>query len=313
MPLNRDHPGSDRMRENTKPRAAWWRAMLLPVLAAVLLFTIPPAHAQAQNWDAKGVYTFDHWAGAPLRIFYSVPPQAGPDTRIVIVIPGARRNAVDYRDQWHHLAMANHLIVLTVEGTADNYPTELDYNAGGVLGPDGGETPVETRLFSAIEPMFDDFKNRFGSARETYGLYGHSAGGGFVHRFVLFNPDARFDVAIAANPAFFTIPNTSAAYPFGLSGAPLPQDALRRWLKSPLIVMLADRDTGPRNNEISNSDQARQQGPSVFARGLGFFQAALIAADAQGIDLRWKLDIVPDVGHSNTNMASYAARYLIDR
>lgn len=283
------------------------------LFAAMALLCAAALPAQAQAWDAKGVYTFDQWAGPPVRVFYSVPPEAGPDTRIVIVIPGARRNADDYRDQWHHLAMANKFIVLTLEGSVDNFPTEWDYNAGGVVSPEGDVKPEETRIFSVIEPMFDDFKKRFGSNRETYGLYGHSAGGGFVHRYVLFHPEARFDVAIAANPAFFTIPNTSETYPFGLSGAPLADDAVDRWLKSRLVLMLADRDTGPRGNELSDSQRAHQQGPSVFARGLGFFHAALVTADTKGIELNWKLEIVHDVGHSNTNMASYAMPYLMDR
>jgi len=208
--------------------------------------------------------------------------------------------------------MANSFIVLTIEGVRDHYPTEWEYNAGGVLAPDGQVQPVETRIFSAIEPMFDDFKTRFGSNRDTYGIYGHSAGGGFVHRFVLFHPDARFDIAVAANPAFFTIPTTSSSYPFGLSGAPLENDSVDRWLNSRLVVMLADRDTGPRKNELSNSDQAKLQGPSVYARGLGFFQAALVESHARDIDLKWKLDVVQDVGHSNTSIASYAIRYLLD-
>jgi dienelactone hydrolase len=286
-----------------------FRVALLVFMAFVVL---TPTRAWSQTWDAKGVYTFDNWTGPPMRVFYSVPPDAGPDTRIVVVIPGARRNADDYRDQWHHLAMANGFIVLTIEGTTENYPTEWDYNAGGVLNADGEIQPEETRIFSVIEPMFDDFKTRFGSDRQTYGLYGHSAGGGFVHRFVLFEPDARFDVAIAANPAFFTIPDTSVAYPFGLSGASLPQGALQRWLDAPLVVMLADRDTGPRKNLISNSAEAIRQGPSVFARGLIFFHSALVAANMQGTELGWKIEVVQDVGHSNTNMASHAVKYLLD-
>tara|TARA_R110002111_G_scaffold23091_1_gene52329 strand:+ start:49 stop:948 length:900 start_codon:yes stop_codon:yes gene_type:complete len=285
--------------------------LTLVIAVLVAVNAVITSTAWAQTWDAKGVYTFDAWEGTPLRIFYSVPPESDADTRIVIVVPGARRNADDYRDQWHHLAMANKFIVLTIEGSKDNFPTEWDYNAGGVLGPDGVERPVSTRIFSAIEPMFDDFKDRFGSRQDTYGLYGHSAGGGFVHRFVLFNPDARFDVAVSANAAFFTMPTSSEAYPFGLSGAPVPNDGLARWLDARLVIMLADRDTGPRKNELSNSDNARRQGPSVFARGLGFFKDALVAADREGVDLKWKLDIIQDVGHSNTNMASYATRHLL--
>ncbi len=302
---------------STKMRANWMMTLCL----TALLLVSATARAQAQEqpqadagetWNEQGSYLFDAWAGPALPIHYSIPPEAGADTRIVIVIPGARRNADVYREQWDHLAQANGFIVLVLEGNHEHFPTEWEYNAGGVLDAEGLVQPEDTRLFSGIEPLFDDFKQRFGSTVETYGLYGHSAGGGFVHRFVLFQPNARFDVAIAANPACFAMPNQDARYPFGLADAPIHDGDIERWLQTPLVVMLGELDTGPRTKPLSNGPEARAQGPSVYARGLAFMHAGLVAAAENDTELQWTLEVVHDVGHSNTHLAAHAVKYLLD-
>ena len=160
--------------------------------------------------------------------------------------------------------------MLTIEGKEVNLPTEYEYNAGGVVTSDGKPLPEKLWTYSAIEPLFDDFKERFGSQREPYSIYGHSAGGQFVHTYLLFKPDARVEWAVAANPAFCLVPDSNEAYSFGLKGAPLPKDAVKKWLASPTVLLLGDRDLNPRSRPLSNEPLARVQGLHVFARGLAF-------------------------------------------
>lgn len=299
----------------TVPPAAWLRlgfvvAAWVTAQASLLAEVPPSAYAKDVGQGPIGGYEVTTPAGKPLRVEFYVPEGSRPGSRILIVIPGARRNAGEYRDQWADLANANGFIVLVPGASREHFPTEYEYNAGGVTDPSGQIRPQQERLFSAIEPMFDDFRRRFGSTRESYALYGHSAGGGFVHRFLLMMPDARVDVAVAANPAFCTFPRSDWDYPFGTGGTNVGDDELRAWFAKPLTVLLGDRDIGPRTKLLSNSRRARLQGPSVYARGLGFFQSALTEADRLGVPLRWKLEIVAGVGHSNTHMASQAVKYL---
>jgi hypothetical protein len=179
-----------------------------------------------------------------------------------------------------------------------------------VINSAGEVQPRERWLFSAIEPLFDDFAKRFGSTRQTYAQYGHSAGGGFVHRFLLFNPEARVTRAVAANPAFVTMPDEQISYPFGLADAPLAEGAVANWFNRKLVILLGDRDLGPRRKPLSNGPRARLQGPHVYARGQKLFRAARTRARTEEYDFRWQLEVVPNVGHSNTHMASHAAKYF---
>ena len=52
--------------------------------------------------------------------------------------------------------------------------------------------PSEQWSWGAVERAFDAARLRFGAERVTYWLYGHSAGGQFVHRLALYRDDAEF-------------------------------------------------------------------------------------------------------------------------
>ena len=283
---------------------------LATAVFVVLLSWPDVGRCYGDDWPEAGSYAFSNWNGPTVQVHFSVPLMATAESPVLIVVPGAKRNADEYRDQWHDLAKANGFIVLTLGASVEDFPTERDYNGGGVISEEGELQPRDVWLFSAIEPLFDHFVARYGSKRKSYSLYGHSAGGGFVHRYLLFVPEARVDHAVAANPAFFSMPNWDAKYPFALDGTELNPADVHRWFGKPLTLLLGEQDTGPRTKPLSNGPQAQQQGPSVYARGLGFFKAALERATSDQVPFRWRLEVVHRVGHSNTHMASHAVRFL---
>jgi poly(3-hydroxybutyrate) depolymerase len=282
-------------------------------VAGVIAVAVLAASTQpliGAEWPATGDYSFTSWAGPPLNVYFSVPPGSNAKTPILIVIPGKKRNADEYRDDWNSLAGANHFITLVVQATKKHFPTEYQYNLGGVVDAKGNLQPKEQWLFSALDPVFEDFKRQFGSNRETYSLYGHSAGGGFVHLFMLMMPEAKVDSAVAANPAFCTMPNDQVDFPFGLKGIALPDGAVKTWFAKPLTIMLGDHDLNPRTEPLSNGPDARLQGPHCFARGLEFYRQALVMANSSQLPLNWRLEIVPDAAHDDAQMAPSAVKHL---
>ena len=50
-------------------------------------------------------FKFDGWDGPELRVFVSRSPGLAADRPVVFVMHGMRRNADDYRNQWHELAL----------------------------------------------------------------------------------------------------------------------------------------------------------------------------------------------------------------
>ncbi len=260
--------------------------------------------------DRVGDYEFHHGELPKVRIFYALPENYTADTPVLFIVPGARRNADVYRDAWLPYANKHSFALMSLECTLIDCPTEYSYNSGGVTNEKGRMQPEATWLFSVPDAAFDDFKARTGIKVPAYAIYGHSAGGSFVHMFKMFKPDAKVTRAVSANAAFFAMPNKDEKYPFGFKRLPLEKQAMLTWLQQDLTVLLGEDDVGPRTKTLSNGPKGRAQGPSVYARGLLFFHEGLKTAADFETDLAWTLDIAHGVGHSNKNMIPHALGHL---
>lgn len=282
-------------------------------LAVLALSQTACASTASQPWQEHevGRYVYNKWAGGELTVEYIVPSAATPDTPVLIVVPGARRNADSYRDQWLSLAQQHTFIVLAIGCSLQVCEDEYQYNLGGVVTPLGGPRPESVQFYSVPEKIFADFTQRFGSNQTTFALYGHSAGGGFVHTYMLAKPNAPVSRAVAANPAFFTFPDESAPYPFGLANSPYQAADIDTWLTQPLTIILGDQDLGPRTKAISNSPAANAQGRSVYTRGLAFYAFAMNTAIERNIQHHWQLEVVRGVGHNSGELVPYAYQYLL--
>ncbi|WJG10346.1 alpha/beta hydrolase [Aliiglaciecola sp. LCG003] len=260
--------------------------------------------------NVKGKYIFSKWDGGKVSVNFTVPPTANADTPILLVVPGAKRNADNYRDQWHQLALKHNFIVLAIGCSLKTCQSEYEYNMGGIFDHTGRKQGENRQFFSVPELVFNDFVEAFHSQQKTFALYGHSAGGGFVHLYMLTRPNAPVSRAVSANAAFFTFPDEQITFPFGLKSSTFNSKNVEDWLQTPLIFMLADQDIGPRTKPLSNSQRAREQGLSVFSRGLSFYSAAINTAAQKNIKPTWKLEIVQDVGHNSTKIVPHAFKYL---
>ena len=258
-------------------------------------------------------YVFTSWEGPQLDIITYIPANANTDTPILIVIPGASRDAQRFHASWLDLAKKKNFAVLTIGAHKDLFPDEYSYNAGGVINEKGDILDNEKWLFSAIEPIFIDFKNRYGFNSKKFYLFGHSAGGGVVHRYLLFKPTAPVLNAVAANPAFVTLPDENIDYPFGIGRVPIKKAHMRSWFKSNLAIILGGNDLGPRTKPLSNGPMALEQGPNCLTRGKLLYKSARKRAKDLNIRFQWELIIVPGVGHDNFNIAPAACEYLFGK
>ena len=75
---------------------------------------------------------------------------------------GVRRNARDYRDQWHELAKRHDFLLLVPEFSERDFPGTEGYNLGRQFDQAGRPVPRDQWSWSAIEPLFDEALKRFG-------------------------------------------------------------------------------------------------------------------------------------------------------
>lgn len=295
------------------------RGWILAIAAAASLFAVPgtasplkPDRAATRN-PASGSFVFTAWEGPGLPVYYQLPDQVTADTPVLFVMHGVNRDADRYRDEWALLARRHGFIAIAPQfGTAD-FPGSLGYNTGYFTAEDGAPRPPGRWSFAAIEPLFDEARQRFGTKVQRYSIYGHSAGAQFVHRYVLFMPEARIEKAIAANAGWYTMPDRSIAFPYGLGATPVEEVALAAALGKPLTVLLGTADTDRADPDLRKTPEADAQGPHRYARGQAFFAQGEAAAAARGLRFGWTMQRVPGIAHSNAGMAEAAAALIAAR
>lgn len=271
-------------------------------LFAIVLLASSLAAAEESTWQ------FDDWSGASIKVRMYVPDDVSADTRIVIVMHGASRDARRYFRDWKTMGIKHNLIVVVPEFTRSKFRGSARYNLGFVFESASGKRRDEsTWTFSAIEPLFDAVVARVDGQQSSYALYGHSAGAQFVHRFLYYMPDARVRTFIAANAGWYTVPVNDFAYPYGLLDSGLTDADLPRIFAAPLVLLLGREDVDEADPSLRKTPEAQRQGPNRLARGLTQYRVAKARAEEMGIPFNWQLFVIKGADHVNAKMAPAAA------
>lgn len=166
-------------------------------------------------------------------------------------------------------------------------------------------------IYSDFDRIFETARHALDLEAQTYDLFGHSAGGQILHRFVLFHPDNLANRILAANAGWYTLPEFETAFPYGLKDTGMNENEIRDALQSDLIVFLGEKDDEHETRgSLRGTPEANEQGPGRLQRGKFFFVRAQAMAEQLDTELKWKLEIVPGVGHEYRRMATAGADYL---
>ena len=271
-----------------------------------------------------------------VQVFYHMPERFTPDSPILLVVPGAGRDADEYRDAWVTAAEEHGVLVLSPRYREDEYGFGA-YHMGGLmeglnlgwsvlyeegsnrahLDEDRFEYRVNrdprTWIFEDFDRLFDRVTTAVGSEREEYDIFGHSAGGQILHRLALFDRQTRAGRIVASNSGFYTMPDTATPLPFGVADTPITTEDLADALGRPLVLFLGEEDDADETGgTLLRSPTVDRQGLHRLARGRSFHRAGRTLADGLDVDVDfgWELHVIPGVGHDFRAMSAAAAEYL---
>lgn len=245
--------------------------------------------------------------GAPLVVHTYRPASHGLDDPVVLVQHGIRRNGDEYRDYWIEAAERYRLLVAATTFPDSAFPQPENYNDGQVVAPDG-TIRARDRWLYAIPPRVLEALYRGGATRRRKAfLYGHSAGGQFVHRLAATQDHAPYEAIAAANAGWYTLPALEKRFPAGLDGLGMVRADVVRWLSSPMTILAGDRDIDADDAHLPRTPAALAQGATRFERAHYFFDYARKVAFDLGIECRWELVVVPGVAHDGAAMGRAAA------
>jgi pimeloyl-ACP methyl ester carboxylesterase len=248
-------------------------------------------------------------ASQPIRVWYHAPDDPS-SAQILMVMTGAHRDGEGYREDWLPLVKERNTLLLVLEFPKDDYPGASSYNQGNLLDSDGDINPPEAWTFNIVEALFAAVVQETGSTADDYALFGHSAGGQFVHRFMEFTEENHVRVAVAANAGWYTMPDQDVEFPHGLKKSPLSSKELRESFSRRLIIMVGADDIDPQDALLQRDRKTDAQGNNRLSRGLNFYQASRNAAK-ESDDFNWALIVVPGAAHEHKRMAEAAAPLIL--
>ncbi len=282
------------------------------VLCVLYLCSVPACFGEPIN-VGTGEFTFvdpQGNVGRPIRVLYHRPKSFRKNGSVHFVMHGVKRTAEKYREKWIKPSNSKGFLLLVPEFSNENYAGSRRYNLGYMVSSKGMPRDKAKWSFTAIERIFDQVveENRLGAKK--YSIYGHSAGGQFVHRFVLFMPNARYKLAIAANPGWYTMPNKEVAFPYGLGGTEVDDAQLTEVFQKRFVLLLGSADTDPNHKYLKKTPEASKQGPHRVARGKEFIRQSRTLAKQMKVKIKWRMQTVPNIGHSNSKMTPAAAKMI---
>jgi dienelactone hydrolase len=243
----------------------------------------------------------------PLEVNVYRPARHRPEDAVVFVQHGMLRNGDDYRDFWIEAAERHNLLIVAPTFGNEHFPKAEGYNNGLVVGEDGTIAASENWLYAVPTRVLAALRRAGVTTRDKVRLFGHSAGGQFVHRLLATQSETPYEVAFAANSGWYTLPTLERPFPEGLGGLGLGEAELARWLAWPMTILAGDQDIATSDPNLPAQAEALAQGPMRYARAHFMLDFAKAEAAKRGLPCNWTLLTVPGIGHDGAAMSRAAA------
>ena len=250
-----------------------------------------------------------------ITIFYHQPKSFTTHSQVLFTIPGAGRNAADYRNALIAASEKYGVLILSPQYAEDDYAGFWSYNLAGMIYDVNVKDSTfkinhqpNQWIFNDFDRIFDLVRQEINLKEDRYDMFGHSAGGQILHRLALFHPRSKANRILASNSGWYTLPIVQEPFPYGLDGIGMETKDID--FSSQLILFLGEKDDADETRgHLRRSPEVDKQGTHRFARGTYFFTAKSTALAHQK-EFNWRLITVPNIGHEYQKMSKEAMEYL---
>lgn len=259
--------------------------------------------------------------------FYVYVPTTAPEKpEILVLIHGtppkgesAQVNAQAYIAAWSGFSEKHGYILIAPAFNQEDFSSERgDFALGGYRGLFGRKINADEWVLRLVKA----YQRKFSPANEQFYLYGHSAGGQFVGRFLVVHPEL-VKKAVITSAATYPQPNLQVAWPFGMGElhTKIEWDAettrqvdivpeQQKWLAAtqiPLTVIVGLNDTA----ELPPDLIPGQNGKNRYTIARNWIEAMSAFAETNGLKSRFKLEIIPGQGHTMNGLIPYSQEALL--
>ena len=282
-------------------------------LVMAMVLGVVGAGAQNLFQGREGVVSYaeyEPFADRPVEIHYYVPESADQATaQVLFLIPGMGRDAAPLLESVKDKLDGLNVIAFSLMFDAKMYPTP-DYQEVGIMDKEGRLRKPEDRTVELPDRIFKFIKDHSDIKAEQYDIYGHSAGGQFIHRFMLLKGSDLVNRAMFGAPGWYTFPDKDVAYPYGLKGTDKADDeTIRRFLGYNMILHVGSEDVD-RGGVLRKTPEADAQGINRLDRARNFYRYLTETASRLGAPFHWSYFEVPGVPHNSALTAISAIETL---
>lgn len=246
-----------------------------------------------------------------LCLYYYRPCRWTEKDAVFIAFHGFGRNGAEYCKALGKLAEKRNMLIVCPELTERKYPGAGWYQEGGIMDTDGHVREKEKRTFSVVDRIVEEVKSRTQATGKVI-LFGHSAGGQFVHRWALLGGKKNVDVIAVANSGWFTMPDRDIDYPYGIKNVGITDEELGEAFAKPVILFMGEKDV-ERKPPFRDTPEADAQGMNRMERCMNYFRQCKAKAEELRVPFRWKLETVEGVAHQGVKMAEGAMSYILGK
>ncbi|KGJ90514.1 alpha/beta hydrolase [Thalassotalea sp. ND16A] len=273
-----------------------------------------------------------------INVFYHKPKGFNESSPILMVIPGAGRNADDYRDSWVASSEKYNALILSPSYKEEDYnfaayhlggivknmkflkePRMEKYNKRMVFKIEDEDISFDRNyhsdsfIFKDMDRIFDHAVMALATPQKQYDIFGHSAGGQIAHRLAVFNPNSKVNRILAANSGSYTVPSFAQKLPFGTQDALLSKSHFEKAFAEKLVLFIGEKDNeNETGGMLLHSPAVNKQGLHRLARAQYFYKNSKIMASTLELKFNWQLKIIPNIGHNYRLMGQAAATYLYE-
>ena len=259
--------------------------------------------------------------------FYSYVPTTVPEEPEILVLvhgtPAENETAEDdaqyYATSWIDFAEEHGLVLIAPAFDQEDFSSRLgDHAMSGYRGLFGRGIGADEWVLQLVRAH----QEAFGSTDESFLLYGHSAGGQFTGRFLVTHPES-VKRAVISSAATYPQPSADVAWPFGMgelhTDIEWDSDTVQsvdivpdhqEWLAAtqiPLTVIVGLNDTA----ELPSYHIPGQKGKNRYVIARNWVKDMAAFAEANGLESRFKLEIIPGKGHSMSGLIPYCQEALV--
>ena len=270
------------------------KALAALTLGAITIYHLSRKKKTIQLPAGESTYFLPEKKGAcqdAIPVYYFRPATWTEEQPVFIAFPGYTRNAKGFAKRLEELAVKYNMLIACPEFSTKKYPGACCYQEGNMSDADDTTGHIQERKdwnFDTVDRLVLAIRKRT-HAKGKVLLFGHSAGGQFMHRYSLFSRNC----------------------PYGMKDLPVTDKDLARAFARPVTMLMGSLDIS-RKKPFRDTPEADAQGLNRMERCTHYFHSCQKKAQELHVPFRWQLQVVEDTAHEGGKMAEGAMKLFCE-